>query len=110
MKTRLVGCVLLATSAAVLAWLLWRTPAPGPCGGEPPWFADVAAGLGIDSVHDAGPVDGKFFMPQAMGSGVALFDCDGDGRLDVYLVHNGGPNGKKNQLFRQKSGGTFEDA
>src|SRR5436305_4008161 len=44
-----------------------------------------------------------------MGSGAALFDFDGDGLLDVYLLHNGGPRGKKNQLFRQLPGGSFRD-
>jgi hypothetical protein len=58
-----------------------------------------------------------------MGSGVALFDYDNDGRLDIFLV-NGAPlsdptpkgtvpekTGPKywNRLFHQKSDGTFED-
>jgi hypothetical protein len=42
-----------------------------------------------------------------MGSGVALFDFDGDGLLDVYLLNNGGPKGRPNQLFRQARPGTF---
>ena len=111
MKTRHVGCILLATSVACLAWLLWRgyTLAPPLSEDAAPWFADATAELGVDFVHDAGPVDGKFFMPQAIGSGVALFDCDGDGLLDIYLIHNGGPKGKKNQLFRQRPDKTFED-
>src|SRR5262245_66312599 len=45
-----------------------------------------------------------------MGSGGALFDCDNDGRLDIYLVQNGGPkSSSKNRLFRQNEDGTFED-
>ena len=58
-----------------------------------------------------------------MGSGVALFDYDNDGRLDIFLV-NGAPIGDPtprgtipqktgpkhwNRLFHQKSDGTFED-
>jgi hypothetical protein len=80
-----------------------------PAPPEPPWFEDVTEAAKLDFVHDAGPLDGKYFLPQIVGSGCALFDMDGDGRLDVYLVHNGGPKGKKNQLFRQRDDGTFLD-
>src|SRR5262249_50342108 len=41
--------------------------------------------------------------------GCAFFDFDGDGRLDLYLLHNGGPKGAKNQLFHQEADGTFRD-
>ena len=49
-------------------------------------------------------------MPQIMGSGAALFDFDGDGLLDAYLVNNGGPgSGARNRLFHNRGGGRFED-
>jgi hypothetical protein len=48
-------------------------------------------------------------MPQMIGSGAALFDFDGDGRLDIYLLQNGGPKGAHNQLYRQREDGRFED-
>jgi hypothetical protein len=39
-----------------------------------------------------------------------VFDFDNDGRLDVYMVSNGGPrSGSKNRLFRQMPDGTFKD-
>ena len=75
---------------------------------EPPWFVDVTDELGIDFVHDAGPV-GTYFMPQQVGSGAALFDFDGDGRLDIYLLQNGGPNGPKNVLYKQMPDGKYRD-
>jgi hypothetical protein len=41
---------------------------------------------------------------------VALFDYDRDGRLDIYLVQNGGPKSSaRNQLFHQESDGTFKN-
>jgi hypothetical protein len=64
--------------------------------------------VGLDFVHDAGP-PGDFFMPAAIGSGAALFDMDGDGRLDIYLLNNGGPKGAKNRLFRHGADGRFTD-
>jgi hypothetical protein len=76
---------------------------------EPPWFKDVTDELGLDFVHDPGPLDGKFPMPQIVGSGAALFDLDGDGLLDVYLLNNGGPKGRPNQLFRRLPSGKFEN-
>lgn len=39
------------------------------------------------------------------GSAVAVADVDGDGRLDLYLVNQLGPN----QLWRNLGGGKFED-
>src|SRR5947207_2543164 len=77
---------------------------------QPAWFADVTAASGIDFVHDPGPIDGTYFFPQSVGSGVALFDFDNDGRLDIYLMHNAGPKSKsKNKLYHQQRDGTFKD-
>jgi hypothetical protein len=76
---------------------------------SPPWFVDVTEELGLDFVHDAGPLGG-YFMPQQVGSGAALFDFNNDGRLDIYLLQNGGPNsGSTNRLFMQLPNGHFED-
>ncbi len=53
-------------------------------------------------------------MPEIMCGGAALFDMDGDGDLDAYLVQAGylceppGPQ-PPNQLFRNLGDGTFED-
>jgi hypothetical protein len=45
-----------------------------------------------------------------VGSGVALFDFDNDGRLDLYLVQNGGPDSHAtNRLYRQTADGHFAD-
>jgi hypothetical protein len=75
----------------------------------PGWFVDITDESGLQFVHDAGPV-GSYFMPQIMGSGAALFDFDNDGRLDIYLLQNGGPESRStNRLFRQGADGRFTD-
>src|SRR5688572_15038129 len=89
--------------------------APSPhAPSAPPWFEDATLASGLDFVHDAGPPPAKgapYFMPQVMGSGAALFDCDNDGRLDAYLLTNAGPaSNSTNRLFRQRPDGTFADA
>src|SRR5260370_38033480 len=76
---------------------------------DPPWFVDVTLDMGLTFVHDAGP-PGRYFMPQIMGSGAALFDFNNDGRLDIYLIQNGGPHSRStNRLFRQEAGGRLTD-
>jgi enediyne biosynthesis protein E4 len=76
---------------------------------EAVWFRDDTAAVGLDFVHEAGPV-GRYFMPQIIGSGAALLDYDNDGRWDLYLVQNGGPNSpSRNKLYHQRADGRFED-
>jgi hypothetical protein len=79
-----------------------------PPEGPSPWLEEVTAQVGLDFVHDPGPL-GTYFMPQSLGSGAALFDFDNDGRLDIYLLQNGGPQGQRNRLYRQLPDGRFQD-
>ena len=80
-----------------------ETPPPG-------WFQDVTESCGLDFTHDPGPT-GTYFMPQSMGSGAAVFDCDGDGLLDLYVLNFGGPGSRSvNRLYRQVAPGKFQDA
>jgi hypothetical protein len=76
---------------------------------EPPWFEDVTDKVGLNFLHDCGPT-GTYFMPQQVGSGVAVFDFNNDGRLDLYLLQNGGPYSKStNRLYQQLPDGRFQD-
>lgn len=85
-------------------------------------FVDVTNKVGIHFLHQA-PHTSRKYLIETMGSGVALFDCDNDGRLDIFLA-NGAPysdptlkgfipqkNGPEywNRLYHQKPDGTFED-
>jgi len=46
---------------------------------------EVSAAVGIDFTHYNG-MTGQLLFPEVMGSGLALFDFDRDGDLDLYLV------------------------
>src|SRR5579875_3190889 len=77
----------------------------------PSWFEEVSQTAGLDFRHDAGPLPaGRYFLPQIIGSGAALLDYDNDGRLDIYLVQNGGPQARShNRLYHQERDGRFTD-
>jgi hypothetical protein len=73
------------------------------------WLEDATEKVGLKFVHDVGPV-GTYFMPESLGSGAAIFDFDGDGRMDVFLLQNAGTNSaSKHQLFHQENDGRFKD-
>ena len=67
-----------------------------------PWLTVVE----LPFTHSSG-AKGEFYMPEIMGSGVALIDYDNDGDLDIFLLQ-GHPAAGSNKLLRN-DGGQFTD-
>jgi hypothetical protein len=76
-------------------------------------FRDVTSAAGITFQHHSAPE--KKYIVESMSGGVALFDFDNDGRLDIYLVDSltvdsaGDPKAARSALYRNRGDGSFED-
>ena len=71
---------------------------------QPPWFVEQAAERGLNFTYRSGH-DGRHLFREIVGGGAALFDMDGDGDLDAYLVQGEG----ENRLFENDGSGRFAD-
>ncbi len=102
--------VLRAVLLLSLPLVVWPAEAPGPIR-----FEDRQAASGIDFVLDNATVPDKPLIDTMLG-GVALFDYDNDGRLDVFFANGARiPSLAKddprfwNRLYHNEGGGRFRD-
>jgi hypothetical protein len=78
-------------------------------------LTDVTQKAGIRFQHYCGGDTAKKYILETTGSGVAFFDYDNDGWLDIFLINGsrqgGFPAGgaPSNRLFRNNRDGTFSD-
>jgi hypothetical protein len=105
-----------ANEIQIRKWLdplyLGSNPTVGPRT-SPFRFTEIARQAGIDFVNFSGMTEAKH-VPTAYGFGVAIFDYDNDGRLDVYFATAtrlplGTTRAGPNRLYRNLDGNRFRD-
>ena len=97
-------------------------PPPGPQARSPVTFIDVSAQSGVGFRHAASKTSFKYLL-ETMGAGVAVFDYNNDGRMDLFFTNGAAlrdsmskdelPDKSQpkywNRLYQQKPDGTFAD-
>jgi hypothetical protein len=102
------GCCLSRLAAlALISACGFERPSEGTA-----LFADVTAELGLPGPGDW--PDGTYFLPEIMQGGIALFDADGDGVLELLQVRIPPPGGTEsalsNRMYRRSQpAGSFRD-
>jgi hypothetical protein len=99
-----------------------KPPPPAPQAQSPVTFSDITAWTGIN-FRRAPSFTAVKYLIEAVGGGVAMFDYDNDGRMDLFFTNGAAlkdPMPKSevpdkrdpkywNRLYQQKADGTFED-
>jgi hypothetical protein len=90
--------------------------APAPGAAPQVQFVDVAREAGLTTPNVWGGVDSKRYIIEAKGSGIAFFDYDQDGWLDIYVTNGSRLNAAwppgqapTTQLYHNNRDGTFTD-
>ena len=84
------------------------------CAAEPMHFVDVTAQTGITFKHNIG-FSGKYHIAETVCAGLASFDYDNDGDLDLYFLNSALPKGAstdaplRNALYRNDGNWRFTD-
>ena len=101
-------------SAAGLSMGPWPS-CTAPAAAATPLFEEIAPSVsGIGWKHD-NAMSVSRYLPETMGPGVAFFDYDNDGWMDVFLVNSGSSDfytpaaPPKNALYKNNRNGTFTD-
>src|SRR5271169_1670345 len=96
--------------------ILEAASVPRPDETSPVTFVDVAQSAGLNVTNVWGGIESKKYIIEAKGSGLAFFDYDHDGWLDVYLTNGSRldttwPAGQAptSHLFKNNRNGTFSD-
>lgn len=76
-------------------------------------FTDIAEQAGLHEPVIYGEVDNKTYIVEVVGCGVAFFDYDNDGWMDLLVLSGtrlaGAPAGTTNRLYKNNRNGTFID-
>src|SRR6185312_16184665 len=89
----IIACLFVALAAIGWAFRRGNAPAhPATPASISDIFIDATASSGLDFVHTNG-MKGEYYFSEIIGSGVAIFDYDNDGRPDI-LVLDGTPLGE----------------
>ena len=115
---RLTACVVFTTLLGLAASCGKPTPPSTPQVIEEPigpaLFEDVTASSGVNFTYRNGEEADNYSIIESLGGGVALFDFDNDGLLDLFVVGGGYFDGKKVlghpcKLYRNLGNFKFED-
>ena len=125
------GVLLIASAGAAWYWTSPRSEqpdgsrqsreTPAPPVKDTIVLKEITEAAGLRFEHVVARPDG-YYAPDIMSAGLAVFDFDQDGRLDIYLLNGSrlfphgtqeadaeGAEPYRNRLFRQQPDGTFND-
>jgi hypothetical protein len=113
MRAQLAVTCFVALTIAIAALCFPSTPGFSAAPAAAIQFEDVTRAAGIHFTHNNGAF-GKEYLPEAMGSGVAFIDYDGDGWQDLFFVNGADwPQHHRNvshpALYHNNHDGTFTD-
>jgi hypothetical protein len=122
--------LLLAVLAAILCGGVWYAnrrraapepappaPAAPPADDGPPAFEDATAGSGVVFAYRNGEESDRYTILESLGGGVAAFDYDRDGLIDLFFTGGGAISatspvrvtGLPGRLYRNLGGWKFAD-